>query len=119
MKDVSASRVALAFARQSSSIETMPSMKKRPEGKTVIVPPLEPPEDTGRFSEDDGIREEKDEAQKEHEKALAAPRILLDGSTDQGYRPAPSLKPARRDPLNETDTREWRRDYQEEYRNNN
>lgn len=115
----SIARVLRAYiAREASSIETMPEMPKIIPGKTVYVLAPEADEGAGRFSEDLGIREE---AKKETPASDVphAPRVLLDGQTDQGYRPAPTSMPARRDVLNETDSREWRRGYQEAYRENN
>ena len=92
-------------------------MAKKPEGKVIVVPAPEQP-DTGRFSEDEGMSADNKDKPTEGAES-SAPRVLLDGFTEQGYRSAPTMKPARRDPLNETDSREWRRDYQQEYRQNN
>jgi hypothetical protein len=108
--------VANTLEKSAGGIEVMPPFPEKRESKVI-----EPEEDSShpqesRFSEEEGTREE-DKSSKNSTKGTA--KIVQDGYTDQGYRPMPSDKPPRRNLTNETDSREWRREYQKEYRQQN
>ena len=100
-------------------VETVPVDQALPESKKIIQE--REGESLGRFGEDEGFRTEEGEAPADKDAGgkSGGPRVRMDGSTDQGFRKSPGVKPPRRDPLNQTDTREWRRDYQDDYRREN
>ena len=102
--------------KKGSGIETMPLMPEKRKSRVIV-------EDTSddfdsqeaRFSEEEGFSDEPEKSNPTKGKV----RIVQDGQTDQGYRPMPNQKPPRRNVMNETDSRDWRREYQKEYRMEN
>ena len=114
--------ISLSRSRSASSIEVCEAIEPRAPGRIIKLPapPVDPME-AGRFSDADGATHDETGAPVTTGSPGSSPkpRQVQDGFTDQGFRPSPGLKPKRRDLTNETDSREWRRDYQKEYRENN
>jgi hypothetical protein len=113
---------AISTSHSASSIEVCEAIEPRAPGRIIKLPaPPVDPMDAGRFSDADGATHDESGVPVPDSRPGSPPktRQVQDGFTDQGFRPSPGLKPKRRDLTNETDSREWRRGYQKEYRENN
>jgi len=116
----SASRVMLAYSKESSGIVSLPEAKPLPVTKVIYREPEEAQETLGRFGGDPDDVEEPT-IQEDHG-SKAKPRLAPVGDEKvkgNSYRSAPDHKPPRRKANPKSYTHEKNREYQQTFKDLN